>query len=136
MGKGSAHFFLFPFDSTQPSGALHTHTAMEAESKSPPTQHTRKRSLAEPGESCAKRRPGNTAAATGNTSASVHPPVRVRQLNDGIASDGQAAGLTSATPGVLVHFCGHCQKRFRSPGKLAQHARVHATSAAAFHCSL
>ena len=109
---------------------------MEAESKSPPTQHTRKRSLAEPGEPRAKRRPGNTAAATENTTISVHPPVRMRQLNDGIASDGQAAGSTSATPAVMVHFCGHCQKRFRSPGKLAQHERVHATSEAAYYCSL
>ena len=108
---------------------------MEAKGKSPSMQQMRKRSLAEPGEPHAKRRPSNSAAAAGNASVSVHPPVRVRQLNDGTASDGQAVGSTSATPAVLVHFCGHCQKRFRSPGKLAQHERVHAASGAAFYCS-
>ena len=138
MGKRFRPLFSSTSFGTQPS--LHTHTAMEAESKSPPKQRTLKRSLAEPSEPRAKRRPANTAAAAGNASVSetvsVHPPVRMRQLNDGIASDGQAAGSTSATPAVTVHFCGHCQKRFRSPGKLAQHERVHATSAAGFYCSL
>ena len=35
--------------------------------------------------------------------------------------------------GALVHVCGHCEKRFRSPGKLVQHERVHATTR--FYCS-
>ena len=101
---------------------------MEAEGKSPPKRHTRKRSSTEPQEPRAKRRPAGTAAvaAENTTVASTHPP---RQLDDGIASgsvsDGQSstAGATSAAA-VMVHFCGHCQKRFRSPGKLAQHGRV------------
>ena len=103
-------------------------------------QHTRKRPLAEPGEPRAKRRPGNAAAATASTgvAVSLHQP-RSRQLDDGIASDRRscAAGSTPATHGVLVHLCGHCQKRFRSPAKLARHEQVHAASDsdAAFHCS-
>ena len=36
-------------------GKCHAHTAMEAEGRSPPTQHTRKRSRAEAGEPRAKR---------------------------------------------------------------------------------
>ena len=46
------------------------------------------------------------------------------------ASDvpSSAAGSTLATPGAMVHFCGHCQKRFRSPARLAQHERVHTTA--------
>ena len=58
----------------------------------------------------------------------VHPP---RQLEgDATASiassDGpsSAAGTTAMTA-AMVHVCGHCQKRFRSPSKLAQHERVH-----------
>jgi hypothetical protein len=35
------------------------------------------------------------------------------------ALDGpsSAAGSTPAITGPMVHVCGHCQKRFRSPGK-------------------
>ena len=112
---------------------------MGAEGKSA-MQHTRKRPLAEPGEPWAKRRPGNAATATESTgvAVSMHKP-RSRQLDDGIASDrrSSAAGSTPSTHGVLVHFCGHCQKRFRSPAKLARHERVHAVSDSghAFHCS-
>ena len=108
-------------------------------------QHTRKRSLPGPQEPREKRRAGNAAAATENAvvAVSVHPPPgtaawRVsRQWGDGqpdgIASSSASDGLqpgtsgSSATPVVVVHFCGHCQKRFRSLGKLAQHERVHAT---------
>ena len=138
-------------------------TAMSAEGKSSPKPHARKRSLDEPGEPRAKRRAGNAAVAPGNTAAvSMHPPrprpgtgtaaKRVsRRLDDGppdaIASSSapdvrsSAAGPTkptpSATAGAVVHVCGHCQKRFRSPGKLAQHERVHSTASdAAFYCSL
>ena len=114
---------------------------MEAEGKSLPKRQTRKRSLLEPQEPRAKRRPAGTAAvAAENTAAAVavstHPP---RQLDDGITSgsalDGQSstAGLTSASAEGTVHLCGHCQKRFRSPGKLAQHERVHATETVPFH---
>ena len=129
---------------------------MHAEGKSPSKQRTRKRSLAEPGEPRAKRRAGNAAISAENTvvAASVHPTPpgttaakRVsRQLDDGppdgIASSSASdvasstAGLTPATPGAMMHFCGQCQKRFRSPGKLAQHEqRVHTTEDAAFYCS-
>ena len=113
---------------------------MEAEGKSPPKQHTRKQSVPEPREPRAKWRAEN-AAATGKTAAvavSIHFPPR--QLDDGplsghdgiassSASDGpsSAAGSTQAMPGAMGHVCEHCQKRFRSAGKLAQHARVHTT---------
>ena len=116
---------------------------MGANDKSPPMRHMRKRSLTEPRRPRTKRRAGNAAAvASENTvvAVSMHPPPG--RLDDGIASSSASYRLqpgtsgSSATPVVVVHFCGHCQKRFRSPGKLAQHEqRVHATGDAAFHCS-
>ena len=72
--------------------------------------------------------------------ASMHPPPRQLTLDGGplvpdatassSASDvsSSVAGSTLATPGAMVHFCGHCQKRFRSPARLAQHERVHTTA--------
>ena len=123
---------------------------MEADSKSPPKQHTRKRSVPEQHEPRAKRRAGNVAAAASdNTAVAVSMHYPPRQLDDGplfghdgiassSASDGpcSAVGSTPAITGAMVHVCGHCQKRFRSPGKLAQHARVHTTGDnAAFYCS-
>ena len=126
---------------------------MDTEDKSSLKQHTRKRSLSGPQEPREKRRAGN-AAATENAvvAVSVHPPPgtaawRVsRQLGDGqpdgIASSSasdvmsSAAGPAPAISAAMVHVCGHCQKRFRSPGKLAQHERVHTTASdAAFYCS-
>ena len=134
---------------------------MSAEGKSSPKPHARKRSLDELGGPRAKRSAGNAAVAPENTAAvSMHPPrprpggtaaKRVsRRLDDGppdatassSASDvrSSAAGPTkptpSATAGAGVQVCGHCQKRFRSHGKLAQHERVHTTASdAAFYCS-
>ena len=111
-----------------------SHPAMEAEGKSPPEQHMRRLSLPEPRESQPKLSAGNAAVATENTAVavSVHPP---RQLEgDATASSSapdvpsSAAGSTLAIPGAMVHFCGHCQKRFRSPARLAQHERVHTTA--------
>ena len=122
------------------------HTTMGAEGKS--RQHPRKRPLAEPAEPQATRRAGDvTAVATESTavSVSVHPPpaakrVSRRQLDDGqrlpdaVASSSatdvpsSAVGSTPAIAAAMVHVCGHCQKRFRSPGKLAQHERVHTTA--------
>ncbi len=137
---------------TQPSP--HTHTAMEAVSKSPPKQHTRKRSLPGPHEPREKRRARNAAVATENAvvAVSMHPPRTAtncklvwRQLGDGqpdaIASSSasdvwsSAAGSTPAISAAMVHVCGKCHKRFRCPGKLAQHARVH-TSDTPFQCSI
>ena len=56
--------------------------------------------------------------------------------NDAIASSsasdvpfGEARADSTSAPGptvvFTVHVCGQCEKRFRSPGKLAQHERVH-----------
>ena len=54
--------------------------------------------------------------------------------NDAIASSsasdvpfGEADSTSAPGPTVVftVHVCGQCEKRFRSPGKLAQHERVH-----------
>ena len=117
---------------------------MEAEGESPPRQHTRKRSLHEPRQPVprAKRRAVNAAVAAENAAVAVsmHPPPRQLTLDGGplmpdatassTASDvpSSAAGSTLATPRATVHFCGHCQKRFRSPARLAQHERVHATA--------
>ena len=115
---------------------------MEAEGESPPRQHTRKRSLHEPRQPRAKRRAVNAAVAAENAAVAVsmHPPPRQLTLDGGplmpdatassSASDvpSSAAGSTLATPGAMVHFCGHCQKRFRSPARLAQHERVHTTA--------
>ena len=122
---------------------------MDAKDKSPPKQHARKRSVPEPREPRAKRRAGNAAtvadvALNVNATGSVHPPFDPpRQLDDGIASSRESdidapysmPGSTPATPVVAMHFCGHCQKRFRSPGKLARHERVHATETVPFRCS-
>ena len=136
-------------------------TAMSAEGKSSPKPHARKRSLDEPGEPWAKRRAGNAAVAPENAAAVSNPPrprpgtgtaaKRVsRRLDDGppdaIASSSasdvrsSAADPTkptpSATAGAVVHVCGHCQKLFRSPGKLVQHERVlHAIETVPFCCS-
>jgi len=53
-----------------------------------------------------------------------------------IASDGQSGTAgSSATPQVMVPFFGHCQKRFRSPGKLTQHERVHAPAEIGDRCA-
>ena len=123
---------------------------MESEGKSPPNpkQHTRKRSLPEAGGPRTRRKTGNAAAvaiATESEIAAIAIAVSMPspQLDDGIgiasssASDvpSTAAVSTSATPRAMVHFCGHCQKRFRSPAKLAQHERVHTTRDAAISCS-
>ena len=121
---------------------------MGAENKSPPKQHTRKRSLFEPGQPRAKRKAGNAAAATTTepnaVAVSMHSTA-TRQLNNGIASSiasdrqSSAAGSPPAIPSPMVHLCGHCQKRLRSPAKLAQHERVHATANAkdaAIYCSV
>ena len=116
-------------NSNAPFNPTHILTAMEAEGKSPPRRHTRKRPSIEPHEPRAKRRAGATAVAV-----SMHPPPLSQQL-DGIASSSASDGQSS-TAGGMIHFCGHCQKRAQSPGKLAQHERVHATSDAAFYCSL
>ena len=113
---------------------------MGAESTLPPKQRKHKRSLAELGEPMVKRGPGNATTEPTNTatfSVMARRPaakrVSRRQLDDGpidaIASssapDGpaSAAGATPATSAATAHVCGHCQKRFRSPGKLAQHER-------------
>ena len=34
---------------------------------------------------------------------------------------------------AIVHACRHCEKRFQSPGKLAQHERVRTKDALPFH---
>jgi len=53
-----------------------------------------------------------------------------------IASDGQSGTAgSSATPQAMGPFCGHCQKRFQSPGKLTQHERVHATAEIGDRCA-
>ena len=115
---------------------------MEAEGESPPRQHTRKRSLHEPRQPRARWRAVNAAVAVENAAddISMHPPPRQLALDGGprvpdatassSASDvpSSAVGSTLATPGPMVHFCGHCQKRFRSPARLAQHERVHTTA--------
>ena len=106
------------------------HAEMEPGDKSPPKQHTRKRSLADPGKLRAERRVATAAVATDTTAVtvSIQPP---RQLADGIASssasDMPSSAVGSTPPGVMLYFCGQCQKRFRSPAKLAQHERVHTT---------
>ena len=107
---------------------------MEAEGELPPRQHTRKRSLPEPREPRAKRRAGNALAIAAENAAvtSMHSP----QLDGGplvpdATASSSASGVppsavasTLAIPGAMVHFCGHCQKRFRSPARL----RVHTAS--------
>ena len=123
---------------------------MGAEGKSPPKQRKRMRSPAEPGapgsEPRAKRRPGKAATAepgTKNTNTNTvvmpHRPAAWRvsrqQPGDG-PTDATAASRASDAPfgeagstpttGAMVHVCGHYEKRFRSPGKLAQHERVQA----------
>ena len=122
---------------------------MEAEGESPPRQHMRKRSLYEPREPRAKRRAVNAAVAAENAAVAVsmHPPPRQLPLDGGplmpdatassSASDvsSSAAGSTLATSGATVHFCGHCQKRFRSPARLAQHERTH-TGEKPYACSM
>ena len=125
---------------------------MDAEGKSPP------RPVAEPEEPRPRRRARNAAVPTETENAAVtvsmHPVAPLGtaawrsvsgQLDhgppDAIASSSasdvpsDAVGSTAAAPGAMVHVCVHCQKRFRSPGKLAQHARVH-TSDIPFHCSV
>ena len=130
---------------------------MGAEGTLPPKQHKRKRSLAEqvPGsEPGMKRsRAGKDHAATTENAAvpaSMHPPPgtaakRVsRQLdhgpNDAVASSSASnvpSGEVYSTPatGPTAHVCRHCEKRFRSPGKLAQHERVHTRDEVPFYCS-
>ena len=64
----------------------------------------------------------------------LHSPLRHLQL-DGLrfasssASDPGVPSFASSAPvkppGATVHVCGHCQKRFRSPARLAQHERGH-----------
>ena len=118
-----------------------SHPAMEAEGKSPPEQHMRRLSLPEPRESRAKRSAGNAAVATENTAVAVfvHPP---RQLEGDATASSSASDVPCSTtcsipamPGAAMHFCGHCQKRFRSPARLAQHERVHTTEDTTFYCS-
>ena len=103
---------------------------MEPGDKSPPKQHTRKRSLADPGKPRAERRVATAAVATDTTAVTVSIQ-QPRQLADGIASssasDMPSSAVGSTPPGVMLYFCGQCQKRFRSPAKLAQHERVHTT---------
>jgi len=57
-----------------------------------------------------------------------------------IASAGEA--MQHGTPvnpvqcGAMAHVCGYCEKRFRSPSKLAQHERVdHTNKDAPYYCS-
>ena len=52
----------------------------------------------------------------------------------GVAPLSGAPGEPVRT-GVTVHVCGHRDKRFRSPGKLAKHERVHTRDAPSFYCS-
>ena len=118
-------------------------------------QRKRKRSVAEPrapgADLRAKGRPGKDVATEPSTqhTAIVIPrrlaAKRVSRQSDDGPHDGTAsssacsvvpsgeADLALAT-GAAVHVCGHCERRFRSPGKLAQHERVH-TRDAAFYCS-
>ena len=111
------------------------HAEMEPGDKSPPKQHTRKRSLADPGKPRAERRVATAAVATDTTAVTVSIQ-QPRQLADGIASssasDMPSSAVGSTPPGVRLYFCGQCQKRFRSPAKrfskLAQHERVHTTT--------
>ena len=110
---------------------------MGAEGALPPKQHKRKQSMTEqvPGsEPGTKRSRAGKAPASTVVPASMHPPPgtaakRVsRQLdhgpNEAIAS-GSASNVpsseTGSTPATrpTVHVCGYCEKRFRSPGKLA-----------------
>ena len=115
---------------------------MGAEGALPPKQHKRKQSMTEqvPGsEPGTKRRRAGMAPATTTENpaavpASMHPPQGTaakgvsRQLdhgpNEAIAS-GSASNVpsseTGSTPATrpTVHVCGYCEKRFRSPGKLA-----------------
>ena len=114
---------------------------MEPGVKSPPKHHTRKRSLADPGKRSADRRVAAAAVATDTTAVTVSIQ-QPRQLGDGdgiassSASDVPSSAAGRTPPGVMLHFCGQCQKRFRSSGKLAQHERrVHTTGDAAFYCS-
>ena len=121
-----ALFFLNSLPATP-----HTiHAEMEPGDKSPPKQHTRKRSLADPGKPRAERRVATAAVATDTTAVTVSIQ-QPRQLADGIASssasDMPSSAVGSTPPGVMLYFCGQCQKRFRSPAKLAQHERVHTT---------
>jgi len=106
---------------------------MGAEGKLPPTRHTRKRAVPEPREPRAKRAAGNVAAVameTPRVGESVHVD---RRLDDGSASDPDGPCSAAATPVVMVQFCRHCQKQFRSPAELAQHEEQgHATRDAAF----
>ena len=115
---------------------------MEPGNKPPPMQHTRMRSLAAPGKSRVDRRVATAAVAAATTAVTVDrcSIQQPRQLADGIASsrasDMPSSAAGSTQPGEMFHFCGQCQKRFRSPAKLAQHERVHTTrDAAAFYCS-
>ena len=114
------------------------HAEMEPGDKSPPKQHTRKRSLADPGKPRAERRVATAAVATDTTAVTVSIQ-KPRQLADGIASSSAAdmpsSAVGSTPPGAMLYFCGQCQKRFRSPAKLAQHERVH-TTRDAISCSL
>ena len=126
----------------RPLFPTHIFTVMEAEGKSSLMWQTRKRSSIEPQEPRAKRRPAGTAAVVENIAVAVSMHPRPRQLEDGIASsssasDGQSSAVDStyATGVVIAHVCGHCQKQFRSPSKLAQHERVHAKKAVPFYCS-
>ena len=113
---------------------------MEAEGRTPPDRHTRRRSLTEPQEPRARRRSGNADAGT----TVVSTETRRVAVSDGVRSttashidvSHSTAGSNPTTPAAIGHFCGHCQKRFRSPGKLVQHERVHATRGAAFYGSL
>ena len=70
---------------------------------------------------------------------SVHPP---RQLEGDTTASSSASDVPSstaksipATPRATTHVCSHCQKRFRSPDRLAQHERVHSTRDTAFYCT-
>ena len=60
-----------------------------------------------------------------------------------VASDGpsSAAGSSLVITRAIGLVCAHCQKRFRSPGKLAQHEMVHPSGDtqlgdAAYYCTV
>ena len=123
---------------------------MGAEAKSPPKQHTHQRPVSEPHEPRPKRRAGNVAAVAIETTTAVgasmhHPPRQLDEVSllpDGIASSSASdvpsstAASIPATPRATTHICRHCQKRFRSPDRLAQHERVHSTRDTAFYCTV
>ena len=93
---------------------------------------TKRRATSDPNKECGKKMP--------QTNFDIYHTGPSDALSDTFTSGStfdEASGEAALTPasGTGQLACVYCEKRFRSPGKLAQHERVHARDELPYYCS-